>query len=154
MPRIYTTIPLETRFWGRIKKTSNDCWEWQGATTPGGYGKIFYRGRLECTHRLAWLLVYGEIPKNLLVCHHCDNRLCINPNHLFVGTHKDNTQDCIRKRRFPQNGIKLTPQIVRTIIAKYANKEANQYDLAKEFQTSQSHISLIVNGQRWLYGLG
>lgn len=90
---------LVGRFWERVKVTENDCWEWQGWKLPKGYGGINYLGKKIYTHRLAWILKHGPIPYKLHVLHRCDNPPCINPNHLFLGTNRDNILDCISKGR-------------------------------------------------------
>jgi hypothetical protein len=80
-----------------IKKT-NSCWLWIGCKNKQGYGR-FWLGRNEGAHRASWLLFVGRIPKNMQVLHRCDNPGCVNPEHLFLGTQKDNVQDMIKKRR-------------------------------------------------------
>lgn len=87
------------RFFAKVKKTDT-CWLWTANQTGTGYGAFNYRGRSSFkAHRASWILHYGEIPGKLLVCHHCDVKLCVRPDHLFLGTHSDNAQDCIRKGR-------------------------------------------------------
>jgi hypothetical protein len=80
-------------------KTPNDCWEWNKTTTIWGYGQAWYHGKRYAAHRLAFLLANGHLPDNMNVCHSCDNRLCINPAHLFLGTHIDNMKDMKEKKR-------------------------------------------------------
>lgn len=98
--RIRRPVKSEADFWSRVKKTEGDgCWEWQDRLNIGGYGQCTYQGRPYVTHRVAWMIEKGEIPKGMLVCHHCDNRKCVRIDHLFLGTYKDNTADMMRKGR-------------------------------------------------------
>lgn len=88
----------------------DDCILWKGAVTSSGYGSRTVNGRWWSAHRHAWIEAFGEIPFGQLVLHRCDVKTCINPQHLFLGTHKENTQDAIRKGRFkhPTRGKKMS----------------------------------------------
>ncbi len=100
MPRPYRKAPIEKRFWRFVEKIPfHECWEWMGTKVNEKYGCFWINGKNELAHRVSYRLLRGEIPLNLLVCHKCDNPGCVRPDHLFVGTHLDNTMDMIVKGR-------------------------------------------------------
>lgn len=93
---------LEKRFYKHITKLPNGCWEWSGLRNYYGYGiiaKSYSLPRHKKAHRASWEIHRGPIPDGLFVCHHCDNPPCCNPDHLFLGTCKDNIQDLVKKKR-------------------------------------------------------
>jgi hypothetical protein len=98
-------LPIAERFWSKVDKSDNGCWEWLGSRFNGRYGQFSFVRRVEgvktslLSHRVAWTLTYGPIPPNTFVCHHCDNPICVRPDHLFLGSAKDNTQDAVEKGR-------------------------------------------------------
>ena len=79
---------------------STPCWEWVKSLHSKGYGQIWFNGKLWLVHRLSWFLHNGPIPDGMLICHHCDNRPCGNPTHLFLGTDADNIHDMMTKGRY------------------------------------------------------
>jgi hypothetical protein len=117
------------RFHASYEVKANGCWMWLGTDRGSNrYGSITVDGRHVPAHRYAWQLFRGAIPDGLLVCHHCDTPKCVNPDHLFLGTHQDNVDDCKRKGRLrggtktPLRGeanvrSKLTSEAVRAIRA-------------------------------------
>lgn len=85
------------RFWSQVRK-SEGCWEWMGTRDPSGYGLTYFGAALKA-YRVAWELTHGPIPAGLHVCHACDNPPCCRPDHLWLGTHRDNMDDMVAKGR-------------------------------------------------------
>ena len=92
--------PVSDRFWGNVYPgQADDCWEWHGTLRADGYGQIRIGASNVLAHRLAWQLAVGPIPDDLCVLHRCDNPPCVNPDHLWLGTHADNMHDMFAKGR-------------------------------------------------------
>lgn len=85
-------------FWHHVR-VGDDCWEWQRYRNNHGYGALRFKGQQAYAHRVAWRLWHGDYPDHLCVLHHCDNPACVRPDHLFLGTRKDNSRDMIAKGR-------------------------------------------------------
>lgn len=144
---------FESRFWARVAKgASEECWPWLAGTTSKGYGSLKRNTETCQAHRVAYELVYGTFTETLYVLHECDNRICVNPGHLFLGTHLDNMRDMSEKGRAPRspgeaNGnVKLKDEEVVRIRALYATGMFTQKDLGRRFNVSQSYISVLVRG--------
>lgn len=139
---------LEDRFWKHVnKKGDKECWIWMSATN-GRYGKFRHTTSQTDTavfaHRFSYEIAYGKIEKGLLVCHTCDNSLCVNPKHLFLGTQKTNMQDASSKKRTRKG--KLSSLIVAQIIA-LSSAKIPQKKIGEAFGVTQSLISGIVRGK-------
>lgn len=139
------------RFFSKVSiKSWKGCWEWQGSTVSSGkgkYGQIKYKNSNILAHRLVLQFMDVEIPEGMNVLHMCDNMLCVNPNHLFFGSHQDNMTDKVIKGRTSRI---LTPEQVKII--KYSprtNGSVRSY--AKTFGVGRKTIQDIFNGKTWTH---
>lgn len=149
------------RFESKIERT-NDCWLWKASTRGLGYGQFSFahpiRGRINANaHRIAFTLWRTPIPPNLIVCHHCDNPKCVNPDHLFLGTVKDNMQDCVRKGRACKDGCppgeqhpKAKLKVDDVLFIRAQNKLGVGYKkLAKALGVNKKTVQAIITGRTW-----
>lgn len=157
---------VRDRFYARCDR-SGDCWEWTAGRNSHGYGAIRFMGRLRGAHVVSWILHRGDVPSGMFVCHRCDNRACVNPDHLFLGTPKDNSQDMSKKGRgsdFPARHPELYPRGERVNTAKLTAEQVaeirrlygprgqgglTQMQLAEAFGITQSQVSAIVRRKSW-----
>jgi len=149
---MYTTDFVE-RFWKYVNERPTGCWEWQGATEKiGGYGRITFNKKSLRVHCVSWNLHKGNIPDNMHVCHKCDNRSCVNPDHLFLGTAKDNVLDAKHKGRLWRgtqiNTVRLTEKEVLHIRKLFASGQS-QGQLAKMYHVQQTTIGCVVRRETW-----
>ncbi len=154
---------IHKRFWEKVKILNKDeCWEWQAAFRKDGYGVINVDGEIVGAHRVSYMLSKGEIAGRLLVCHKCDNRKCVNPNHLFLGTYSDNLIDSINKgRKIPnidpkylfKKGNKPSTRKLDDAKAAYLknkiNSGINVYSLSKEENIKPHILIAIKNGRTY-----
>lgn len=140
------------RFWDKVDK-SGDCWVWTACKCSSGYGNFSVSGRICSSHRVSYELHIGKIPDGLSVLHKCDNPACINPDHLFTGTQKDNMQDCVAKGRFTRgenvHSSRLTEKDVVEIRRKYANGDISQRQLARDYNMGSRAIHCVVHRIKW-----
>lgn len=136
---------LKTFFDKYVIRESFGCWKWNGPLLDGR-GKLMYEGKAIQAHRASWLLHRGEIPKNMYVCHTCDNKICTNPDHLFLGTPSDNTIDMVKKGRFHR--AKLNCEKVKEIKKMLAN-DIKSSEIAKLFKVKPMLISDIKLNKTW-----
>ncbi len=153
--------PLPERLERRIERVpESGCWIWMGTTNPAGYGTLFIGltadGSRHCVraHRLSYQLHKGEIPSGLFVCHRCDVRPCINPDHLFCGTTQDNTDDRVAKGRNHYNvgdshpRKKIDAALAGAIISMYRSG-ITIFNIRKQLGVSKYIVSDICNGRSW-----
>ncbi len=141
---------VSDRFWSRVDK-SGDCWLWTGSLHDWGYGQFLLVDKRFYAHRLAWALFHGAIPPGIMVCHRCDVPRCVRPDHLFLGTPKQNSEDMVRKGRGRPGmvGKKLDQERASEIRCRYAAGGVSQAELAREFGVSGNTVWRIVRGYIW-----
>lgn len=158
-----TRKPVAERFWAKVvKRGAEDCWVWSGNTSSCGYGRLRLGGKNDpqvSTHRFSYELANGPIEGGLYVLHRCDNRACVNPGHLFLGTAKDNIDDCLSKgrgggqfstghdpRRVPKPK-KLTTEQVLSI----RRDDRQHRTIAADYGVDRSLISHIKRRKTWAH---
>ncbi len=126
-----------------------------------GYGVLSVRGKRTYAHRAAWMEAHGPIPKGIMVCHHCDNRECVNVAHLFLGTQKDNMQDMARKKRYTLRDVRgtnhpraqLTDDVVVALRRGHAQGSSFR-ELAKKHGLTYANVYDVVKGRSWSHVAG
>ena len=149
---VYERLSLEDRFWSKVNKNKS-CWEWIGAKFSSGYGVIRVSGKSKRSHRVSYELNVGPIPEGMSVLHKCDNPVCVNPVHLFVGTQQDNMKDRGDKGRTAKgedSGVsKLTRKQVDKIRDEYKNTKTTHAELGKKYNICRSQITCVINRKNW-----
>ena len=137
------------RFWSRVNKPDKEsCWNWNGEFYHDGYGKISLRNKKFAAHRMSYSLNFGCVPAGLFVCHKCDNKACVNPNHLFLGTHEDNMRDMRNKGRRKEGRAKVTPEQVIEIRKKW-QEGFSTAQIAKSYGVRTALILRVVKFRTW-----
>lgn len=157
-PRPQKRPTLRERFMCKFRIMDSSCWEWTAALFRTGYGAININRQAKYAHRVAYELFIGPIPEGLFICHHCDNRKCINPSHLFAGTQADNVEDMYEKGRdnSPKGeGIhtaKLTEEKVKEI-RKLREEGLTHPKIAKLFGIAECTSSAVCLNRYWKHVL-
>ena len=141
---------------GYTKSGPNECWLWNRGRTKAGYGMTSLMGGEIYAHRVSWILTNGAIPKRIEICHHCDVPACVNPAHLFSGTHKENYLDASRKGRLPGNRTRgsekpqaiLNEHDVLSILAAHS-VGASTRSIARIYGRGRSTIGHVVRRETW-----
>ena len=152
-------VGTSERFWEKVDVRGEDkCWLWLASRFSSGYGQFGFDGRPQNAHRVAWQLIYGTISSGLYVLHKCDNKPCVNPAHLFLGTPADNTRDMLNKGRNPkfagQRGednynVKLTEGDVLRIVGLAREGQLLRREIAERYNISQRQVYYILSGKWW-----
>jgi hypothetical protein len=145
------------RFWERVQK-GDGCWLWTGSISDTGYGKACIgHQRTMNAHRLSYVLTFGNIPDDMFVCYKCDNRQCVNPNHLFLGTPTANVHDMDQKgRRITPSKLgeknpaaKITFEIAEKIRAEYSQKNLTMTQIGQKYGITGAQVNHIVKFVHW-----
>jgi hypothetical protein len=146
------------RFWDKVDK-SGECWIWKGTKFRTGYGMFRFEGKVGSSHRASWKLSHGDIMEGMCVLHTCDNKLCVNPQHLWLGSQQDNIDDMWRKGRWKTGGrsncikgmmhykAKITDQQVKEIRVDLRVQRL----IAKTYGISRSLVSHIKTKRTWAH---
>lgn len=142
------------RFWSRVQVGEPDeCWSWLACLTTAGYGQIQAGSKMVYAHRIS-ASIHGMEPKGFCVCHKCDNPSCVNPSHLFLGTHAENMADCRRKGRAAKGGKNGTSKLCAMDIPKIRKRlrdGESQGNVARSLGVDQTTIWAIAHGKTWVH---
>ncbi len=145
------------RLMGALAFDETDCWYFRGSHTDLGYGVMHAVGEKRA-HRVAWVLFHGPIPAGMHVLHRCDVRCCVNPDHLFLGTHGDNMRDMAAKGRLVTPALcgaknptsKLNPSAVQEIRHRYTQGGVSQAALAAQYGVATMTVNRVINQKTWV----
>lgn len=150
MGKIVTDIDLKQKF-SSLPRNEKDCWIWVGCKDKDGYGKITYKAKDCRAHRESYRVFNGPISRGMIICHTCDNPSCVNPKHLWLGTHEDNVRDMYNKgRNNPNmgNSLKVSKPDVERIRRLLEETSLTQKEIAELFNVNQITISRIFRRTR------
>lgn len=146
----FHAMPWQDRFDAYVLKVPSGCWEWQSALSKDGYGQLSIHGEGQYAHRVSYERFIGPIPQGMFVCHTCDNRKCVNPNHLFAGSQGDNMRDAVRKRRTPHGAnhhrARVSDAVISEIRARFSLGDVSVAALARQYELSPNTVYHWVKG--------
>lgn len=142
--------PIRNRIESKIEK-KDGCWNWTGLLNRTGYGIIGMSGRAKLAHRISFEAYAGRIPELMCVLHKCDNRRCVNPDHLFIGTRKDNADDRGDKGRSAKGESNGQSKLSEMEVLQIIGDHRSQADIARSYGVSGSTISRIKSRKSWLF---
>lgn len=145
------------RYWAQVQR-GPDCWLWIGKLNPNGYGTTGWQGNTRLAHRVALMMLDVPLVAGAMVCHHCDVRRCVNPDHLYVGDALSNVADMYARGRAVDHGLKgeansqhkLTEDSVRSI-RRLSAAGISQHELARRFGVSRPAIGYVLSGKTWAH---
>jgi hypothetical protein len=136
-----------------IPEPNSGCFLWTKSCNSNGYGNLSFKGEVRSTHRWTWEAYNGPIPEGMHVLHRCDTPPCVNPDHMFLGSHQENMADCSRKGRFPYTPGELNPfsKLTEKEVLEIRNSQASQRKMAKHYNVNQALINRIRNRKIWTH---
>lgn len=143
------------RFMSKVDKQDNGCWLWNAGVFGSGYGAFGLNGSVVSAHRAAWIIFRGELPAGIHVLHDCDVKLCVNPEHLHLGTNSDNLKEAYdRELRHARKGAdhfksRLTDDVVREVRQKHAEGNVTYEALSKQYGISNQSMRDAIIGKTW-----
>lgn len=142
---------MSDKFWDKVIKGPN-CWVWTGCCNGGkngGYGTLTINRKQYRAHRISWEKRYGPIPKGGRICHTCDNRKCVRPHHLFLGTQTDNLRDCSKKGRISRGEARPLSKLKIEQVKKIRKDTNTHTQIAKEYNISRQTVIRIKRRETW-----
>lgn len=145
--------PTKDRLLSKIEIDKNGCWIFTGMLLSGGYGGIWKKGRNVPAHRESYRIFCGELVEDEVVCHKCDVRRCVNPEHFFKGTRADNNRDMREKKRHRFGEASPLSKVTEETVSFIRSSDMSTSHIAKLVGLHQSQVSRIRSGKRWKHSL-
>lgn len=140
---------IRARFFAKVAK-SDECWSWTGARRGAkSYGVLRIDGKLVNVHRLSWAIHHGEVPAGMCVCHRCNNKVCVNPSHLYLASAQQNVRDAWRDGLCERGEQKASAKLNREAVTEIRSSGATLASLAEKFGVSIQAVWLAKHGRRW-----